>query len=114
MTIVTTSANIALNSSTSVTDINKESYYLLQNSPNPFSENTVITFNLPENQKVSLVIYNLLGEEVYNFSGNYSKGIHSLIWNGKNQYHKALSNGNYLLKMQAGDFTANRKLILIR
>jgi len=114
LTIVTTAANIAINSSTSVTDINKESYYLMQNSPNPFSENTVITFNLPENQKVSLVIYNLLGEEVYNFSGNYNKGTHSLNWNGKNQYHKALSNGNYLLKMQAGDFTANRKLILIR
>jgi hypothetical protein len=114
LTIVTTSANIAINSSTSVADINKESYYLLQNSPNPFSENTNITFNLPENQKVSLVIYNLLGEEVYNFSGTYSKGTHSLNWNGKNQYNKALSNGNYLLKMQAGDFIANRKLILIR
>ena len=114
MTIVTTSANIIINSSTSVADINKESYYLLQNSPNPFSENTHITFNLPESQKVNVVIFNLLGEEVYNFSGTYSKGTHSLNWDGKNQYNKALSNGNYLLKMQAGDFIANRKLILIR
>jgi flagellar hook assembly protein FlgD len=114
LTIVTTSANITINNTTSISDIQKDNYYLLQNSPNPFSENTVIIFNLPENQKVSLVIYNLLGEEVYNFSDNYSKGTHNLIWNGKNQHNKALSNGNYLLKMQAGDFIANRKLILIR
>ena len=114
LTIVTTSANISINNTTSISDNQKDNYYLVQNSPNPFSENTVITFNLPENQKVSLVIYNLLGEEVYNFAGNYNKGTHSLIWDGKNQYNKSLSNGNYLLKMQAGDFITNRKLILIR
>ena len=114
LTVVATSANIGINNSTSISENQKEDYYLLQNSPNPFSDNTLITFNLPENQKVVLTIYNLLGEEVYNFSGNYTKGKHSLTWDGKNQYSKALSNGNYLLKMQAGDYIANRKLILIR
>ncbi|NVN95784.1 MAG: T9SS type A sorting domain-containing protein [Bacteroidetes bacterium] len=114
LTVVATSANIRINNATSISENQKEGYYLLQNSPNPFSDNTLITFNLPENQKVVLTIYNLLGEEVYNFSGNYTKGKYCLTWNGKNQHNKELSNGNYLLKMQAGDFIANRKLILIR
>ena len=47
---------------------NTESAYLLQNVPNPFTENTSISYNIPENsQKASLHIYDMQGSEIKNF-----------------------------------------------
>ncbi|MEI6697298.1 MAG: T9SS type A sorting domain-containing protein [Bacteroidota bacterium] len=114
LTITSNAATVSLNNTSSINEFQDEAYYLLQNSPNPFSNNTEITFNIPENQYVTLEIYNLLGEEIKNFNGYYSKGKHILNWDTKNKNMNYINNGNYILKMKAGEYIKHRKLILIR
>jgi len=85
-------------------------YNLRQNYPNPFNPSTVIEFTLPVTQKVSLDIYNLLGERVVNvFDGNLPAGTHAYRFDGR-----ALSSGVYFYRLEAGNFTKTRKMILLR
>jgi FG-GAP-like repeat len=54
---------------------------LSQNSPNPFNPVTSLTYELPNESNVSLIVYDLLGKEIARLAeGNKSAGIHSVIW----------------------------------
>jgi hypothetical protein len=97
------------------TDVQDESlkelsFNLKQSYPNPFNSSTLIEYSIPNASDVTIKIYDVLGEEIeilvdeFNLPGNYS--IH---FNAEN-----LPSGVYLCNMQAGDFSANKKLILLR
>ena len=61
------------------------SFALQQNFPNPFNPSTEIRFDLPENDNVTLAVYNMMGQKIKTLtSGNMSAGYHSIIWNGTN------------------------------
>ena len=85
-------------------------YDLSQNYPNPFNPSTTIGFTLPQREKVIIKIYNLLGEEMFEFinrefdAGDYSI---KLLTNG-------LSSGIYLYRMNAGEFVQTRKFIILK
>jgi hypothetical protein len=80
-------------------------YSLEQNYPNPFNPNTVIRYNLPEESKVKITIYDPLGREVDIItSGVLSKGSHEKTWNAGN-----FSSGIYYLKMNAESVISNKK-----
>lgn len=89
---------------------NPRSYSLSQNYPNPFNPSTKIDFKLPKNSKVSLKLYNALGQKVETLLDKKVKaGIHSIRYNGSN-----LSSGIYFYRLNTGDFKATRKCLLMK
>jgi hypothetical protein len=84
--------------------------HLCQNYPNPFNPSTTIEFNLLKTSEVSLKVFNILGEEVATLvSDRLSAGSYSYEWDASN-----LSSGEYLYRLQAGDYVETRKMVLMR
>ncbi|HEX2981906.1 MAG TPA: T9SS type A sorting domain-containing protein [Ignavibacteriales bacterium] len=85
-------------------------FSLAQNYPNPFNPETKISFNLPASGKASLKVYDMLGREVAELlNGEMEKGPHSVSFNGRN-----LSSGVYIYRLQSGNFTESKKMMLIK
>ena len=85
-------------------------YSLNQNYPNPFNPSTVISYSVPEKSFVSLKVYNVLGKEVASLVNNQEEaGIHQINFNAMN-----LSSGIYFYTIRAGNFTATKKLMLLK
>ncbi|MGK9476169.1 glycoside hydrolase family 78 protein [Melioribacter sp. OK-6-Me] len=90
-------------------------FALEQNYPNPFNPETVIKFSLPKSQFISLKIYNVLGQEVKTLVyREFQAGNHSVVWNGKDNYGNTAAAGIYFYKIDAGEFTAVKKMILMK
>ena len=90
-------------------------FSLDQNYPNPFNPETTIRYHLAEASRVTIKIYNLLGEEVITLVDQAQlQGNHAIQWNGRDRFGNTLANGVYWLKLQAGRFMGQRKLILLR
>lgn len=87
-----------------------ENYTLEQNYPNPFNPTTTIKYFLPAASKVRLTIYDLLGREVAILVNGYeAMGSHSVHFNADN-----LSSGVYFYVINAGEYTASKKMLLIK
>lgn len=87
-----------------------DGFALLQNYPNPFNPSTVISFRLSTISRVRLSIYNLLGLEVAVVAeGTMSPGTHSFQWDASR-----FANGTYFYRLQAGENSQTRKLILLK
>ena len=85
-------------------------YLLTQNYPNPFNPSTVIRYQTPYQSKIILKIYNLLGLEVATLENAVrQKGTYEVEWNAS-----ALPSGVYFYRLQAGNFSETKKLILLR
>jgi hypothetical protein len=85
-------------------------YALYQNYPNPFNPETQIAFDLVESRFVTLKVMNLLGQEVVTIANdNFSAGRHVINFNGSD-----LTSGVYLYTLTAGDFSAAKKLVLLK
>ena len=83
---------------------------LRQNYPNPFNPATQITYELPQQTEVHLVVYDMLGREVATLvEGAVEAGVHSVNFDGAN-----LSSGVYIYRLQAGNTVRSRKLTLIK
>jgi hypothetical protein len=92
-----------------------ESFSLSQNYPNPFNPVTQIQFELPRDDKISLKVYNLKGEEVRNLvSGTYRAGYHTIRWNGTNQDREPVASGVYIYMLEAGTFHSVKKMLLMK
>lgn len=90
-------------------------YALFQNYPNPFNPTTEISFTLPEASEVTLAIYNSSGQLVRQLvSGLRAAGRHSLMWDAKDELGAPVASGVYLYMLKAGNFVAQRKLILMK
>lgn len=87
-----------------------ESFKLHQNYPNPFNQSTRIDFEIPEESFVSLVVYNVLGQEIEELAGReYSAGVHSVRFDASR-----LPNGIYFYTLRAGDLIDTRKMFILR
>ncbi len=84
-----------------------ERFALYQNEPNPFSQETVIPFVLPDDREVELVLYNSSGELVRKFEFNGHAGL-----NRESIKLEGLSPGLYLYQIRAGEWSATKRLIL--
>ncbi len=85
-------------------------YHLEQNYPNPFNPTTKIQFSLPKSVNVRLSIYNLLGQEISTLiDQELPAGTHLVDFNASK-----LSNGIYFYKISAGDYSATKKMILVK
>jgi type IX secretion system substrate protein/putative pyrroloquinoline-quinone binding quinoprotein len=86
------------------------SFGLAQNFPNPFNPSTKISFSIPQAANVNLKIYDLLGREVAELINKEMKpGSHSINFNAGN-----LTSGMYFYKIEAGEYSQTRKMILIK
>ena len=80
-----------------------ESYQLFQNFPNPFNPNTIIGYDLPKTELISLKIYDIMGREVISLVNEIQKpGRKFLIWDAKNNLGQTVSAGMYIYTIQAG------------
>jgi WD40 repeat protein len=85
-------------------------YELSQNYPNPFNPTTVINFSIPESGLVSVKVYNALGQQVAELVNEVkAAGSYAVDFNAAN-----LSSGMYIYKISAGNFSATRKMMLLK
>jgi hypothetical protein len=85
-------------------------YSLSQNYPNPFNPGTTIRYALPNPSEVSVRVYDILGREVSVLaSGGSVAGVHEVKFDGS-----LLASGVYICRFQAGDFTATKRLLLLK
>jgi hypothetical protein len=93
-----------------VSNVIPETYSLSQNYPNPFNPTTNIKFAIPTAGNVKLVVYDLLGREVYTLvnemktAGNYVVDFDA----------SELSSGVYFYKLETGSFTQTKKMLLVK
>jgi hypothetical protein len=85
-------------------------YVVFQNYPNPFNPSTTIKYDLPKDSRVSLQIFDILGREVATLvNGEQTAGLKSVEWNAS-----SFASGVYYYRIQAGEYTATRKLLLLK
>lgn len=85
-------------------------YSLSQNYPNPFNPSTSIKFTLPKAEIVSLKVYDVLGKEVAVLVNELKQpGVYDVDFNGSN-----LASGIYFYRIEAGEFTSVKKLMLVK
>jgi hypothetical protein len=81
-----------------------------KNYPNPFNPTTTFEFALPKASFVSLKVYDMLAREVATVvSQDYAAGVHKVRWNAS-----SLPSGMYIYRVRAGEFVAQKKLVLIK
>ena len=92
-----------------------EDFSLSQNYPNPFNPLTRIDFTLPRSGDVSIVIYNLKGQQVKTLVAEKMKyGFHTITWNGLDQFGRSVSSGVYFSEMRARGFRQTKKMLLLK
>jgi subtilisin family serine protease len=90
-------------------------FELYKNYPNPFNPETIIRFDISKLTDVRLEIFNVLGQKIKTLINERKKpGNYRTRWNGTDNSEKIVSSGIYIYRLKAGDFVANRKMILIK
>jgi len=90
-------------------------FELEQNYPNPFNPNTSIRFTVPEATRVSLVVFNLLGQKVRTLvDGPMPAGRHEVEWRARDDEGQPVSSGIYFYHLVAEDHTETRKMVLMK
>ena len=90
-------------------------YLLHQNYPNPFNPVTTLRYDLPEDALVNITIYDMMGRQISTLvSSLQSAGYKSIQWNGTNDAGQPVSAGVYLYKIQAGDYSQTKKMVLLK
>ena len=93
---------------------------LLHNYPNPFNPETWIPYQLAEPAEVTLDIYAATGVLVrtlalgYQPAGIYQYRSRAAYWDGKNEVGESVASGIYFYTLTAGDFTATRKMLIMK
>jgi hypothetical protein len=90
--------------------------HLDQNYPNPFNNTTVIGFDLPKSVNVSIIIFDLLGEEIIKLINNkkYERGYNTITWNGLDKNNNLISAGVYIMQVRMGSHEKHKKLIFLK
>ena len=85
-------------------------FALEQNYPNPFNPATTIRFTLPKASNMTLIVYNILGQKVATlYDGHMNAGAQSVLFDASK-----LSSGVYIYRLVAGDFTSQKKMMLLK
>ena len=90
-------------------------YLIHQNYPNPFNPATTISYSLPEANHVQIDIYDVIGNKVRTLvSQTQNAGTKSYQWNATNDLGQSVSAGMYIYTIQAGEFRATKKMVLLK
>jgi hypothetical protein len=111
-------ASYSVNSLTQVSNnpgLQPSGYALEQNYPNPFNPSTQIVFSIPQDQRVTIAIYNILGQKVATLLDHtLTAGTHVVTWAGKDENGNTAPSGVYLYKISTANFTAVKKMMLLK
>ena len=78
--------------------------------PNPFNNQTTIRFGLPEDERVRITVYDLTGRRVSTLIDRHAQaGWHSEVWTPR-----LLANGEYLVRMESGEFVKTRRMVFLK
>lgn len=92
-----------------------EKFQLGEIFPNPFNPTTQINYNLPKDNFVIIRIYDAVGRKIRTLSNVYqSAGHYSINWDARNDMGEGLAAGMYILSIQAGEFRATKKMLLLK
>lgn len=89
---------------------NPDEYLLKQNYPNPFNPSTTISYSLPQNGNVEIKLYDVLGNEIATVlnsvkeAGNYDVKFDA----------SSLASGMYIYTIRVNDYTATKKMLLVK
>jgi hypothetical protein len=92
-------------------------FKLDQNYPNPFNPTTSIQYSVPKTDMVKLEIYNLLGQKIRTLiHGRKKEGIHTVQWNGIDDFGQPVASGVYIYRFTAetANYTESKKLLLMK
>jgi hypothetical protein len=90
-------------------------FALDQNYPNPFNPSTVIRFALPQEEFVRLDVYDITGSLVKTLVDQTLRaGTMEVTWDGSNRTGAKVASGVYLYRLQAGDFTSIKKMVMLK
>lgn len=90
-------------------------FTLEQNYPNPFNPETAIRFALPQPDRVSLTVYNLLGEKIRILvNSQLSAGVHQMAWDGRDEAGREVSSGVYFYRLETDGYSKSLKMLLLR
>jgi glycosidase len=86
------------------------SYQLFQNYPNPFNPTTIITYQVPRSSEVKLEVFDVLGRKVATLVDKKQEaGVYSVSFGAT-----SLASGVYFYRLQAGEFTQTKKMLLVK
>jgi hypothetical protein len=92
-----------------------QNFKLLQNYPNQFNPQTTIRFVLPHSSNVTLDILDIQGRKVFTLVNTSQKaGSHVVQWDGRNEQGVRVANGLYFYQLVAEDFSAVRKMTVLK
>ena len=100
-------------------DPNRDSE-LLANYPNPFNPETWIPYRLAEDAFVTLTIYDGTGQVVrtidvgHQTAAAYESRSQAIYWDGRNQIGEKVASGIYFYHLSAGDYSATRKMLILK
>lgn len=107
----------SLGNSSSIDDYTSDSvssYMLNQNTPNPFSTSTYISYSLSVAGVVELSVYDISGRQVRTLiNDNQTAGLKSVVWNGNSSSGNRLSPGLYFIRLRAGNIMQSKCMILL-
>ncbi len=88
---------------------------LNQNFPNPFNPSTTIRYELPEQTRVKLTVFDILGQEVIQLE-NASKlsGNYEVQWSGIDQARNSVNTGVYFARLEAGEHSQTIKMLFLK
>ncbi|OQB39384.1 MAG: flagellar basal body rod modification protein [Candidatus Latescibacteria bacterium ADurb.Bin168] len=90
-------------------------FALEQNAPNPFNPSTTIRFALPEASHVNLVVYDVNGRAIRTLaSGSFSAGMHSVVWDARDDGGREVASGTYLYRIVTDKGTFVKRMTLLK
>ena len=88
---------------------------LKHNYPNPFNPITTIRYGIPDDAPVSIVIYNILGQQVVQLVNERKPaGFYTIAWNGRDTQGRTLASGVYIYRIQVGKIVRVQKMMLLK
>jgi len=90
-------------------------FHVRQNYPNPFNPTTRIEFTLPRQARVTVNVYNILGQRVRQLvDQTLPGGEHFTTWDGTDQNNQRVASGLYFYRVRAGDLVDSKKMVLLK
>jgi len=96
--------------------VNPYEYVLHENFPNPFNPETQIRFSVGGQENVKLIIYDVMGRQVRTLVNgeSFHPGFHVVNWDGLDNAGHKVASGMYIYRIKAGDFIADKKMLLVK
>jgi hypothetical protein len=89
---------------------------LTQNHPNPFNPQTTIAFEIPDQQTVTLRVFEMSGRLVRNLiaAEPHTPGRHEVVWNGRDDAGRQVASGTYFYRLEAGSYSETKRMVLVK